>query len=89
MKVLERIEIPNTNGKYEVHKVRGVQDFPYRVWSNINKLYLKDTVRFGKQFTRPNSTFGLKFVVGDESRSILSLKKILELCGIEEELQTN
>lgn len=83
MKVLERFEIPNTRGKYELHRVGGVKDFPFRVWSNISEVYLKDTVRFGRKDIRPTSTFGMKFEVGDEARSILSLKKILELCEID------
>lgn len=84
LKILNKWEIPNTKGNYELHLIRYNDDkTDYEVWSNRSKKHLKDTTAWGtyKGLTR---TFGLTFE--DEKDTVqrkMYLKDIIKMCEVD------
>ncbi|ERT70084.1 hypothetical protein HMPREF0202_00004, partial [Cetobacterium somerae ATCC BAA-474] len=61
MKVLNKWDIPGTNGRYELHLIKYNENkTDYEVWSNRSKKHLKDTTAWGT-YKGLMRTFGLVF----------------------------
>lgn len=84
LKILNKWEIPNTKGNYELHLIRYNDDkTDYEVWSKRSKKHLKDTTSWGT-YKGLMRTFGLTFE--DEKDTVqrkMYLKDIIKMCEVD------
>lgn len=85
MKLLNSWGIEETNGKYEVHLLGYKNRKEWGIWSTRNKIYLKDTTRYGKENRGLMGTYGI--TIGEDCiQKRMYLKDILVLCEIPREI---